>query len=134
MKMYVYFIFIMSFILGNCSQPSSPVDYKLDSSINGKTVSYFRNQKFTLQLDLHADGGYQWDYSISDTNVVRIDSTCFAPKSGNPNQIGGITIETFFFCTLQKGQSVINLIEQRIWEPPEVPPINSLSFTVIVTH
>ena len=133
MKTHVCFTFILLFSLVGCSQPSSPVALELDSSINGKTVLYPRNQKFTLQLDLQADAGYQWNYSIGDTNVVRIDSTCYTPKSGNWNQIGGVTVETFFFCTVQTGQSVVTLIEHRQWEP-NVPAIDSLTFTLVVTH
>jgi predicted secreted protein len=133
MKAYVSFIFILSFVLGNCSQPSSPIDQTLNSSANGKTVSYPLNYNFILKLDLQADAGYRWEYSISDTNIVKIDSTCYAPKSGNPDQIGGVTIETFYFCTMNTGFSYISLVERHPWDPEEIPPIHSISFIVKVT-
>jgi predicted secreted protein len=133
MKSYVSFIFILSSVLGNCSQPSSPIDQTLDSSVNGKTIYYTLNSNFTLTLDLNADAGYQWDYSITDTNIVKIDSTCFVPKSGNPDQIGGVTIETFYFCTMTTGQSKISFVERHSWDSDEMPPNNSISFTVSLT-
>jgi len=133
MKSYASFIFILSFVLANCSQPSSPIDLTLDSSVSGKTVSYPLNSNFTLKLDLNADAGYQWDYSITDTNIVKIDSTCNAPKSGNPDQIGGVTIETFYFSTMKTGLSKISLVEHHPWDTDEIQPINSISFTVRVT-
>ena len=122
----------LSFVLGNCSQPSSPIDQTLDSSVNGRTVSYPLNSNFTLTLDLNADAGYQWDYSITDTNIVKIDSTCYAPKSGNPDQIGGVTIETFYFGTMKTGQSKVSLVERHPWDSDEIQPNNSISFTVRV--
>jgi predicted secreted protein len=130
MKVYVSFIFILSFVLGNCSQPSSPIDQTLDSSINGKTVSYTSNYNFSLKLDVHTDGGYLWKYSISDTNIVRIDSTCYL---SNPNLIGGVNQETFFFCTIKKGKSNISLVERQPWVSEDAAPINSISFVVNVT-
>ena len=134
MKSYASFIFILSFVLLNCSQPSSPIDQTLDSSVDGKSVSYPLNSNFTLRLDLNADAGYLWECSITDTNIVKIDSTCYAPKSGNPDQIGGTTIETFYFCTMKTGQSKILLVERRPWDSDEIQPINSISFTVRVTY
>ena len=84
-----------------------------------------------MQLDLNADGGYQWDISMTDTNAVRVDSINYRPKSGNYNQVGGITVETFYFCTRSGGQSTISLAERLNWEPG-IPAIDSLAFTVRV--
>jgi len=133
MKGYSLLTLILLLSLVGCSQPPSSIESKLDSSISGKTFSSSVNQKFTLQLDVHFDGGYQWAYSISDTNVVRIDSTRSAPKSRDRNLLGGLAVQTLFFRTLQPGQSVITLTERRSWEK-NIAPIDSLTFTVAVTH
>jgi predicted secreted protein len=134
MKLSILFLFLLAFVLGNCLQSLSPIDRPtLDSSVNSKTVTYPLNFNFRLILDLHATMGYHWEYSISDSNIVKIDSTSYAPKSGNPDQIGGITIETFYFCTLKTGLCKITLVERRGWEPEEIEPINSISFNVRVT-
>jgi predicted secreted protein len=132
MRIHNCLIFFTLISLAACSQPTSTSDLELNSSIHGKTASYPRNQAFTLQLDLWADAGYEWQCSINDTNIVRIDSTRYAPKSGNWNQVGGLTVETFFFSTLRVGQTVVTLLERRPWEP-NAPPIDSVAFTVLVT-
>jgi predicted secreted protein len=130
MKTLCSIVSVILFSLVGCSQATSP-GLRLGSTIKGKTVSYQMNQKFMLQLDLYADAGYQWKYAIGDTNIVRIDSTSYAPKSGNWNQTGGVTTETFFFRTLNAGQSIVTLIERQPWLP-NVRPIDSLAFTVVV--
>jgi len=38
--------------------------------INERTMSVNINNGVTFELGLHADGGYQWEYSISDTTVL----------------------------------------------------------------
>ena len=129
-KYYLLFFIIISYLSG-CSDNVISSEDQFDISIDGQTITINTNQKFTLELDLHADGGYQWDYSISDTAVVQIDSTSYRPQSGNWNQVGGVTIETFYFCGIRTGQCVVNLIEHRVWEK-DVPPINSVQFSVIV--
>ena len=115
----------------DCSDSSMPTQTQLDSSINGKNVVYTSHQRFSLELDLAADAGYQWDYTISDTTVVRVDSTRYRPKSGNWNQDGGLTVETFYLCTKNAGKSTIGLIEHRGWEK-DVPPIAVVRFNVSV--
>ncbi len=131
MNLHRGFAIIMLLTIVGCSQSSSPTEPQWDSSIAGKSISYPPNQRFTLQLDLNADAGYQWDISVTDTNVVRVDSTNYRPKSGNYNQVGGITVETFYFCTRYAGRSAVTLAERRGWEPG-VPGIDSLAFTVSV--
>jgi predicted secreted protein len=118
-------------IIGGCSRSSSPTEPLWDSSIAGKTISSLPHQKFSLQLDLNADAGYQWDIALTDSNVVHVDSTHCGPKSGNYNQVGGIIIETIYFCTRSIGQSTVTLVEHRGWEHG-MPAIDSLAFTVRV--
>jgi predicted secreted protein len=131
MKVHTCFAFIIIVLFTSCSNSPLPSEPKLDSSINGKNLSYHSNQRFFLELDLSADAGYTWDYTVSDTNVVRIDSTIYRPKSGNWNQVGGLTIETFYFRTLRTGKSPIAMIEHQAWMP-KVPPIDTLRFIVSV--
>ena len=129
-KYYLLFFVIISFLFG-CSDNVISSEDQYDSAIDGQTITINTNQKFTLELDLHADGGYQWDYSISDTAIVRIDSASYRPKSGNWNQVGGVTIETFYFCGIKKGNCIVNLFEHRAWES-NIAPINTVQFNVIV--
>ncbi len=110
------------------SQKSEP---QLDSSVNGTEVAYAPNQSFSLELDLHADAGYRWYYAMSDTTVIHLDSTSYRPKSGNWNIVGGMTVETFYFRAIKTGQCSIALDERQGWLP-NVPPINSVRFSVVV--
>ena len=131
MKVNNYLIITVLVLLGGCSGPSGPIDPMFDSTIGGTILHYSTNQSFVLELDVAADGGYLWDYSISDTNVVRIDSTGYRPKSGNWDMEGGVTIETFYFRTLRSGISIVEMAERRPWMRLD-PPIDSLRFIVLV--
>ena len=133
MNMLRSFVIIALLGLVGCSQSSSPTEPTWNSSINSKSLNYPHGQKFSLQPDLSADGGYQWDITMTDTNVVHVDSTSYRPKSGNPNQVGGLTIETFYFCTSKVGRSDISLAERRSWEQG-IPAIDSVAFSVNVNH
>lgn len=130
MKYYLIVLILISFLF-SCSDMIMPTEVRLDSSINGKNITVNTNSKFTMELNLNADAGYQWDYFLSNTSVLKVDSINYRPKSGNWNQVGGITVETFYFCSKRTGQCKINLIEHRVWEN-NVPPINTVQFNVIV--
>jgi len=123
---YLLYLLVLTFLY-SCSDLSN----EPDSSTIEHTITVTTNQNFTFELDVHADGGYQWDYSISDTAVAWIDSTSYRPKSGDWSQVGGVTIETFYFSGKRKGHCIINLIEHRSWEI-NIAPINTVQIRVIV--
>jgi len=125
-------------VLMGCSRSSAPnnpdrhsTGTELDSTVNGRMLTYPSNQRFSLELDVNADAGYQWDYLLSDTTVVRIDSINYRPKNGSWNIVGGLTVETIYFRTLHKGISAVDLIEHQIWLPRD-PPIHMVRFFVTV--
>jgi hypothetical protein len=130
MRQSTFVLFLLTFILLGCSESLLPTETKLGNDISGQSAVYSSNQRFTLELDVHFDGGYQWLYSIGDTNIVKLDSTSFRSKS-DQQVAGGLAVETFFFRTINNGKSIVNLKECRVWEQ-DVPPINTLSFGVFV--
>jgi predicted secreted protein len=133
---YFTTVVLMIFFFG-CSdhgvnlESPGPSGTPLTSAINGKNVACSPNQCFSLELDLNADGGYQWDHNISDTSILRLDSTNYRPKSGNWSIVGGLTVQTFYFRAVHPGQSTIDLAERQEWMK-DVPPINTVRFAVIV--
>ena len=127
---YLLLLVVISFSAG-CSDNILSTENQFDSSINGTSIRVNKNQQFILELELNADAGYRWDYSISDASVVRIDSTNYRPKSGDWNQVGDVTIETFYFCGIKKGNCIVNLFEHRAWES-NIAPITTVHFNVIV--
>ena len=138
MQASVCILSLLSLMLVACSNstpPSGPApdseEVMIDSTANGTTISYPVDERFCLELLLSADAGFQWDYTLSDTSVVCIDSTCCRPASGDWNQVGGYTIESFHFRTIHSGLCSVHLIEHQAWIP-EVPPIHTCSFTVAV--
>ena len=131
MKIFPILIVVGALFLLSCSDLGMPSEIQLDSSIRGKTIYYARNEQFSLELDVHADGGYQWDCRLSDSTVVKIVSTNYRPKNDAPIIPGGMTVETFHFQPLHTGQSTIELSERQEWLK-DVPPINTLRFVIIV--
>jgi len=137
------FVFIGVWFVA-CSKSSSPSDPPInpidsdpnesviDSTVNGTTVSYLVSQRFRLELILQFDAGYQWDYTMSDTNAVCLDSTSYRPASGNYNQVGGAAIESFHFRAIHAGTCNLRLFEHRGWES-NIAPIDTVSFVVAVS-
>ena len=131
MKKYLLFnMFVSLFFLSCSDEIVSPV-LQYDTSVNGKTIKVNQNQEFTLELELHFDGGYQCNYSISDTTILKIDSTTHRSTNSNPDICGGTSIETIFFKGLKRGVCKVNLVECQNWLP-DVEPINTVYFNVIV--
>jgi hypothetical protein len=131
MKLRYLLFALTTLFLVQCSDSSLPTSTQLDSSINGKTAYYSPGQILSVELDLHADGGYQWKCAISDTTIVRTNGdTSYRPK--NPVVVeGGMTLATLHYRTLKAGHATIRLTEIRIWEQ-NVPPINAVQFDVVV--
>lgn len=124
-------IIILSVLFFACTDDKTITESELDSSVNGKNISLETNHNYNLKLDVHADGGYQWSYTLSNSEVLQIDSTSFKPKNPDPNIVGGLTEETFHFTSKKPGNCSISLIEHRIWEK-DTPPITSIKFVVYV--
>lgn len=124
---YVWSVFLTLLLIG-CSRSSAPTQAQLDSSINGGTFTASPNEKFSLRLDLNADGGYQWNYDVSDSAVVTMDTqpTFQPPKTG----VGGVTIETFYFRVLREGQCTMTFNQSRGWEQ-DVAPISTVKFLLV---
>ncbi len=131
MKKIFELLFVLILFVCGCSDSSSPTEIQLNSSVNEKIITVFSNHKFVLDLDLNADGGYQWDCKISDPTIVVIDSTSYRTKESGEIKCGGLMVETFYFSGRKAGQSIVNLIENRAWEE-DVLPINVVQFSVVV--
>jgi len=99
--------------------------------VDGKYISVTSGNKLTVELDVYADAGYRWDYTISNTKIVEIDSVCFKPKNPNELVCGGATIQTIYFHTIRPGRSEVYLYEHRSWEE-DTPPIKTITFNVRV--
>jgi len=131
MRKYFFTLTVIVCFLYGCSESSLPIQTKLDSSVKGKSIQVLRNQQLLLDLDVHSDGGYQWECQISDTNIIKKDSTHVASKNSDKNVVGGLAVETFYFSSNKQGECIINLIEHRGWEQ-NIPPINTVQFHVVV--
>jgi len=123
---FVLFVFpmLISLFWGCSDSVNNP-----NSDIMEQNITVSANQSFSFELEVCSVCGYQWNYSISDTSVLQIDSLKYKPKSENLEEIGGITIETFYFTAKTKGFCTINLAEVRNWEV-ETEPINSVRYFV----
>ena len=114
-----------------CSCNSLPIE-SLNTTVNGKNIIIQKGEKFLLILDAHSDGGYQWDCQISDSKIIKKDSTQIISNNKNVNMVGGISTETLYFSGNNvTGESEITLIEHRSWEK-NIPPVNKVQFQVLV--
>lgn len=130
MKKFYPVLFVIISFLSGCSDSVTSVE-QYDSSINGKSISIHKNNLFTLELDANTDGGYQWDYTMTDSSVLRLDSTSLRPKDGNWNKCGGLYVRTFYFLGTKEGSCTVNLFEHQAWMK-DVEPINTVQFSVII--
>jgi predicted secreted protein len=130
MKAYVPLLLAVSFVCASCTQSKMPTAVELDSTIDGGSISLVRSQQFVVHLDAYTDAGYQWDCTIADTLIVRLDSTIYRPKN-DTLLVGGLAVASFHFCAVGAGRSDITLIEHRVWEK-DIPPLHTVRFTAVV--
>jgi predicted secreted protein len=131
MKTRIIFILLIISTFFGCSESTSPTETCFDSSVNGKYISVTSGNKFIVELDVYADAGYRWDYTISNTKIMEVDSMRFRPKNPDVNVCGGVTIQTIYFKAIQPGRSKVYLYEHQPWEE-DTPPINTVTFNVRV--
>jgi predicted secreted protein len=118
------------FLFTGCTIIMPLGELQLKEDINGKSITCTHDQVFTLQLDVHSDGGYQWFHTISDENVVQLDDT----KVSYPHPegfVGGNSVVTFYFRAKSVGHCKVTLEEKRSWEKKEAP-IKKIQFRVEV--
>ena len=116
--------------MGTNTDVSGVTGRLFDSTVNGTTLACPVGVTFSLALDLSADAGYQWFYTMSNPSVVELVSTDYRPKNGGGG-VGGLTVETFYFQGAKPGTCTVVLDQRRGWETG-VPPIVSISFQVSV--
>lgn len=134
MKPLSFLSVLLTVALSSCSHSTEPVpdNILLDASVNGKSLSYPSNQPFSVVLDVYADAGFQWDYTITNPAVVVSDR---APeyRQKNPGSIvpGGATVVTLYFRTTGKGECSVVLVQHQGWMK-DVPPIATVQFSLTV--
>lgn len=135
MKPCPLFLSLVSFALLSCNHATQPLERSavpLDASVNGTIVACQPDQPITLDLDVSADAGYQWDCSVDNGSVlVTNGDPTFRQKNPGPVVPGGAVIETLYFRAASSGQCNVTLIEHQRWMK-DVPPIKTVAFTVIV--
>jgi predicted secreted protein len=119
---------IITFLIG-CSD-STLNEIKLSSSVNGKTVYATRGQIFIITLDVHADGGFNWNWQNEEDikNITLVDINYTSPEGDID---GGMAKQIFRFKAERTGQCFITLVEYRSWEV-DVDPTNTIQFRVSV--
>ena len=121
-------LFIITFLMG-CSD-SALNEIELSSSVNGKTVYATRGQIFVITLDVHVDGGFNWNWQNEEDikNITLVDINYTSPEGEID---GGMAKQIFRFKAKKTGQCFITLVESRSWEA-DFKPINTVQFRVRV--
>ena len=121
-------------LLGLCcvdnGSPLEPIGLQLDGRVNGKRLTAFVGQRFTLTLESLVDAGYLWKCQISDSLVVCQEGPA-KYRTADPNSVGGLSFATFTFSVNRAGHTIVTLNESQPWMK-DVPPRATVTFTVDV--
>jgi len=109
--------------------PTIPGQGGYDILVRGEVLTCTLGQTFPIVLNVNADGGYRWDYTIVEPQVIRLDSSSTRPQY--PNTVGGTSIQTFYFHAIGVGSCRILMIQHRAWEST-VPPIEAVEYDITV--
>ena len=74
-----------------------------------------RNQPVTIEKQCNPTTGYNWEVTVSDSEVVEV-SQQYKPNSEDENLAGGGGITTFTFTGLKKGECEVKLTYKRNWQ------------------
>jgi predicted secreted protein len=114
-KNYCFLLLLVVPSLISCSESSSP------TGAEAKSISIKASQQYILKLETALDAGYHWKYTISDTGVVKLDSTNSVSENTDSQSVGGGALETFYFSGKRTGECVVILSECRAWEKNTAP-------------
>lgn len=114
-KKYYFLLLLVVPSLISCSESSSP------TGAETKSIMIRASQQYILKLETAIDAGYQWKYTISDTGVVKLDSTNSVSENTDTQSVGGGASETFYFSGKRAGMCVVILSECRAWEKNTAP-------------
>jgi len=109
--------------------PPFPEQRGVDVQVRGESLTCTLGQRFPVSLDVEADGGYRWDCTITQPQVVSLDSSSIRPKS--PGVVGGTSVETFYFHAVGAGSCRLLLVKHRAWESA-VLPIEAIEYDIVV--
>ena len=125
----------LAIMIAGCSDrgfdlaPQIPEQQGYSILVRSESLTCTLGQAFPVTVDLNADGGYRWDCTITQPQVVTLDSSSIRPP--DPHQIGGDALQTFYFRAVGAGSCRILMIQHRVWEPA-VPPIEAIEYDITV--
>ncbi|MDZ7741184.1 MAG: protease inhibitor I42 family protein [Bacteroidota bacterium] len=103
-----FFLVLFLAIFSSCSNPFTMRD-------SGRTVEFSLNAQFQVDLTGNPSTGYIWQVSQYDDHVIRqIGEPKFEVKD---KKIGSPGVYTFTFETIAPGQTTLELVYTRKFEP-----------------
>jgi predicted secreted protein len=135
MQILVRFAAMLALLIVGCAdlgEPLEPGSSIFDDTINGRSLWYPSGGTFDVVLEENFDAGYMWEYELSDSTVIRVDSmTSKYTPLPPPRPVGGSAIVTMHFSATRRGQCGVYLFEHQPWMK-NVPPHRVVRFLIVV--
>jgi predicted secreted protein len=127
---------MLALLIAGCSELGEPLERgssTLDETINGRSLWYPPGGTFAIVLEEEADAGFVWEYALSDSTVIRVDSVTYKKYTPLPPPVpvGGSATKTIHFSATRRGQCEVYLYEHQPWMK-NVPPWRVVRFSVFV--
>jgi hypothetical protein len=136
MQILVRFAAVLALLVVGCGDLGEPLERGssiLDETVNGRSLWYPSGGTFDVVLEENVDAGLEWEYELSDSTVIRVDSVTYkyTPLPPPPIPVGGSAIKTIHFSTARRGQCGVYLFEHQPWMK-NVPPHRVVRFLIVV--
>jgi inhibitor of cysteine peptidase len=117
-------IAVLLFLLAGCEKM-----VKVDSSMNGSSVTLEKGQQMVLKLASNPTTGFDWEIVGLDSAVLQ--QVGEVEYKSDSMLIGSGGVDTWTFEAIASGQTHLQLIYHRSWER-DIPPIETFDLDVTV--
>jgi inhibitor of cysteine peptidase len=83
------------------------------------SISVRSGESFTIRLEANPTTGYEWSATIGDEAVLSLEKSDYAADETASGMTGSGGVQSFTFKALKSGDTTVELVYQRSWEPSE---------------
>jgi inhibitor of cysteine peptidase len=102
---------------------------KVDSSMNGSSVTFEQGQQMVLKLTSNPTTGYDWEITGLDTSILQ--QTGEVDYKSDSMLIGSGGTDTWTFKAVGSGNTHLTLVYHRSWEK-DIQPLETFELDIEV--
>lgn len=123
-KTIIIVVVLMALLLSSCTK-----SVKVDSSMNGETLTLEKGQTLVLKLNANPTTGYDWEITSLDSAILSQQGVVDYKADSMLTGSGGV--DSWTFKAVESGSTHLVLVYHRSWEK-DTPPLETFELNIVV--